>query len=93
MPNGPASITWSPARAPRAGCARTACRPTQITFTGFPLPPELLGGRDLAALKRNLAARLARLDPKGMFREAYGDEVDHFLAVPPPRGLRARPRC
>jgi hypothetical protein len=73
--------------------ARTARRlrtygvpPKQITFTGFPLPPELLGGRDLPELKRNLAARLQRLDPSGMFREVYGDEVDHFLAVPPPTG-------
>jgi hypothetical protein len=73
--------------------ARTARRlrtygvpPKQITFTGFPLPPELLGGRELPELKRNLAARLQRLDPSGMFREVYGDEVDHFLAVPPPAG-------
>ncbi len=57
---------------------------SQIVFTGFPLPPELLGGRDLPTLKRNLAARLQRLDPTGAFRAAYGDEVDHFLAVAPP---------
>jgi hypothetical protein len=56
---------------------------SQIQFTGFPLPPELLGGRDLPVLKRNLAARLSRLDPTGAFRSAYGDEVDHFLAVSP----------
>jgi hypothetical protein len=57
----------------------------QIVLTGFPLPPELLGGRDLAVLKQNLAGRLSRLDPSGAFRAAYGDEVDHFLAtaVPP----------
>ena len=63
----------------------------QITFTGFPLPPELLGGRELPTLKRNLAARLQRLDPNGMFREVYGDEVDHFLAVPPPAGAARIP--
>jgi hypothetical protein len=61
----------------------------RITATGFPLPPELLGGRELPELKRNLAARLERLDPSGTFREDYGDEIDHFLAVPrPPRGPR-----
>jgi hypothetical protein len=57
---------------------------SQIQLTGFPLPPELLGGRDLQGLKRNLAARLRRLDPTGAFRGAYGDEVDHFLATDPP---------
>ena len=62
-----------------------------ILTTGFPLPPELLGGRDLAVLKRNLAARLLRLDPAGTFREVYGDEVDHFLAVPRPTGSAAAP--
>jgi hypothetical protein len=54
---------------------------SHITYTGFPLPPELMGGRELPVLKRNLAARLARLDPHGAFRDAYGDEVDHFLGV------------
>ena len=62
----------------------------QITFTGFPLPPELLGGHDLPVLRRNLAARLARLDPQGAFRDAYGDDVHHFLGVEPPaRGSHA----
>ncbi len=56
---------------------------SQISLTGFPLPPELLGGRDLPVLKQNLAARLSRLDPTGAFRGAYGDEVDHFLATAP----------
>jgi hypothetical protein len=59
--------------------------PERIIFTGFPLPPELLGGRELAVLRSNLAARLARLDPRGAFRDEYGDEVRHFLggvAVP-----------
>jgi hypothetical protein len=43
--------------------------PDRIHFTGFPLPPELLGGRELRVLRSNLA----------------GDEVRHFLgdvAVP-----------
>jgi hypothetical protein len=57
---------------------------SQIVFTGFPLPPELLGGRNLPVLRQNLAARLRRLDPTGAFRSAYGDEVDHFLAVDAP---------
>jgi hypothetical protein len=62
----------------------------RITFTGFPLPPELLGGHDLPVLRRNLAARLARLDPGGSFRDAYGDDVDHFLGLVAPAQV-ARP--
>jgi len=52
---------------------------TQIEFTGFPLPGELLGGPDLVTLGRNLAARLVRLDPKGIFREQARGEIHHFL--------------
>jgi len=32
----------------------------RISFTGFPLPHELVGGRGLLALRRNLAARLVQ---------------------------------
>ena len=37
--------------------------PERIRLTGFPLPHELVGGREMRALKANLAARLGRLDP------------------------------
>jgi len=37
--------------------------PERIRLTGFPLPDELVGGRQMSALKPNLAARLGRLDP------------------------------
>jgi hypothetical protein len=47
----------------------------KITRTGFPLPLELLGGRDLPALRANLAARLARLDRRGRFRNAHAAEL------------------
>jgi hypothetical protein len=66
--------------------------PKQISVTGFPLPPELLGGRDLPVLKQNLAARLARLDPRGAFLQTYRDEVTHFLPIPvAPRADSAPP--
>lgn len=55
----------------------------RITFTGFPLPPSLVGGPSLAALKRNLAARLVRLDPSGEFRRSVPEELAHFLGVLP----------
>jgi hypothetical protein len=51
----------------------------RITFTGFPLPDELVGGRALAHLTRHLAARLARLDPQGEFRRERREELGRFL--------------
>jgi hypothetical protein len=38
--------------------------PDRIRLTGFPLPHDLVGGRDRSALKRNLAGRLGRIDPR-----------------------------
>jgi UDP-N-acetylglucosamine:LPS N-acetylglucosamine transferase len=54
-----------------------------IEYTGFPLPGELLGGRDLTALRRNLAARLERIDPAGTFRAHARDEIRQFLGELP----------
>src|SRR5206468_3474223 len=39
----------------------------RITLTGFPLPPSLLGGRDLSVLRKDAGERLRRLDPTGIF--------------------------
>jgi hypothetical protein len=61
-----------------------------IHFTGFPLPGGLVGGPDLATLRRNLAARIVRLDPAGIFRQQYGAELTHFLGELP-RGEAGRP--
>lgn len=55
----------------------------QVEKTGFPLPDELLGGPDLAVLRRNLAARMVRLDPRGTFRRLLGPEVESFLGPLP----------
>jgi hypothetical protein len=55
----------------------------RITFTGFPLPDALVGGPALTALKRNLAARLVRLDPSGEFRRSVPEELAHFLGAIP----------
>ncbi len=55
----------------------------RITFTGFPLPDGLVGGSDLPILKRNLAARLVRLDPAGEFRREMPEELAHFLGALP----------
>jgi len=63
----------------------------RIAFTGFPLPHELVGGRDLPVLRRNLAARLVRLDPAGSFRRDYREELAHFLGPLPEEKEEARP--
>jgi hypothetical protein len=55
----------------------------RITFTGFPLPDELVGGAELTVLRRNLAARLVRLDPTGEFRRNMPEELAHFLGALP----------
>jgi hypothetical protein len=48
---------------------------SHIRFTGFPLPPALVGGDDLGVARANLSRRLARLDPTGEFRRAHAREL------------------
>jgi UDP-N-acetylglucosamine:LPS N-acetylglucosamine transferase len=55
----------------------------RITFSGFPLPGELVGGRERTALRRNLAARLVRLDPDGVFTGARRAELERELGPLP----------
>ena len=55
----------------------------RITYTGFPLPHELLGGPELPTLRANLAKRLARLDPARVFQTQLRDELQHFLGPLP----------
>lgn len=55
----------------------------RILLTGFPLPEALLGGPSLPALKRNLAARLVRLDPSGEFRRDLPEELARALGALP----------
>jgi len=62
----------------------------RITFTGFPLPHELVGGPALPILMKNLAARIVRLDPDAEFRREYPEELAHFLG-PLPREEERRP--
>jgi hypothetical protein len=54
-----------------------------IHHTGYPLPPELLGGNDLAVLHRNLAARLVRLDPERMFVDRHLDDIERRIGALP----------
>ena len=61
----------------------------RVERTGFPLPGELLGGPHLPALRRDLAARLVRLDPTGTFRR--GVEIEPFLGALPEAEQAGRP--
>ncbi|MGM0558327.1 MAG: hypothetical protein ACQEVA_18225 [Myxococcota bacterium] len=67
-------------------------RPENIHFTGFPLPPELLGGPDLPVARKDLAARLVRLDRNGVFREQYGDILERELGELPEEQAEETPR-
>jgi hypothetical protein len=64
--------------------------PERITFTGFPLPHELVGGTALAPALRNLAARLVRLDPQRAFRGEQREVLGHLLG-PLPEEEEGRP--
>ncbi len=50
-----------------------------IFLTGFPLPEENLGGKNLDVLKSDLAERLINLDPERLYRQKYSDTVVRFL--------------
>jgi hypothetical protein len=60
---------YVPAEATRRRLESYGVAPERIRVTGFPLPDELVGGRQMGALKRNLAGRLARLDPSRVLRD------------------------
>jgi len=64
-------------------------RPELIDYTGFPLPGELVG-RDRAALHRNLAARLVRLDPQRAFLSSHQAVIEREIGKLPDE-QRGRP--
>ncbi|MBI9021293.1 MAG: hypothetical protein JEZ10_08590 [Verrucomicrobia bacterium] len=51
----------------------------RIFMTGFPLPLEVLGNRDLDVLRADMAQRLLHLDPNNRFWPLHGLNVAHFL--------------
>ena len=57
----------------------------RIRMTGYPLPHELVGGRERTALKQNLAARLSRLRVSGRLRDLAEAELGPLpVAKAPP---------
>jgi hypothetical protein len=65
-------------------------RPERMVFTGFPLPHELVGGPQREIARRNLAARLVRLDPSRAFVGPLERELELSLG-PLPADERGRP--
>jgi hypothetical protein len=51
----------------------------RIFLTGFPFPSELLGGKNLAVLKSDMARRLHCLDPNHRFWPLHRGHVGYFL--------------
>ena len=54
-------------------------RSDQIFITGFPLPKENIGGRDLKVLKKSLGERIGHLDQDGRYRKKYHETLKEFL--------------
>jgi hypothetical protein len=54
-------------------------REEKIFVTGFPLPKENIGGKNLQILRESLAKRLAVLDPHHRFRHKYRDTLEQIL--------------
>ena len=50
-----------------------------ITLTGFPLPPMLTAASEATSAERRLAERIARLDPRGVFRDLHGPELSRLV--------------
>jgi hypothetical protein len=61
----------------------------RILLTGFPLPDELVGGREMTTLRANLGRRLRTLDPASRFWPMHDRNLEHYLGhencAPDPR--------
>ena len=62
----------------------------RLFVTGFPLPLELLGDRNLDVLRYDLGQRLRYLDPLERFWPLNGISVEHFLGAPATRFAKER---
>ncbi|MBU0660771.1 hypothetical protein KKG22_01170 [Patescibacteria group bacterium] len=54
-------------------------REKNIFVTGFPLPKENIGGKNLTTLRKSLGCRLAHLDPEGRYQKKYKHTLDYYL--------------
>ncbi len=51
----------------------------KIFITGFPLPKENLGGKNLAVLKSSLGQRISHLDPNQKYQKKFEHTINEFL--------------
>ncbi len=54
-------------------------REENIFFTGFPLPKENIGGEDLRLLKKDIAVRIANLDPNHHSQHKFGHIINYHI--------------
>lgn len=54
-------------------------RSENIFITGFPLPKENIGGKELKVLRKSLGERIVHLDPQGLYRKKYEDTISDFI--------------
>ncbi len=54
---------------------------SNIFVTGFPLPKENIGGKDLKILKESLGCRIANLDPHGRYQKKYEKTLSQNLGA------------
>jgi hypothetical protein len=54
-------------------------RPQKIFVTGFPLPKENIGDQQQKIVRADLKARLANLDPRGIYRHKYAKLIEDYL--------------
>ncbi len=61
---------------------------TNITLTGFRLPPALVSSDNADSARARLAERIVRLDPEGSFRNPYSGELERVLGEMPKAVVR-----
>lgn len=62
-----------------------------ITLTGFPLPPMLTTPSETTSSEQRLAERIARLDPRGAFRDLHGADLARLVNAGSGHGNGSRP--
>ena len=62
----------------------------RIWLTGFPLPVECLGNRNLNVLRKDLGQRLRYLDPLNRFWPLHGRNIEYFLGKENCKPLKQR---
>ena len=58
-------------------------KPENIFLTGYPLPEELIGGKEMKYLKEDLKNRILNLDPQKKYFEKYKNLVENSLGKLP----------